>query len=543
MASVDPSLIADPREQKWVGEISEIVKHQLEIKVEIPPVSIFKIPENITKIKPEAYKPQQIGFGPYHHFQPGPYTKMEQKKLVVLQKVLQYHKIKDFRLDVLDKVENLVPVIRACYEMFLQDDNVSLAWVSAIDGLFLLNLFETYDNKQVKVNPTQRLLAQDIMMVENQIPFMVLKEIHEALNTSSGTNFSPSVFPSLRSEEDDQLITASSTTFSLDLPSHSNLTFSPSIFRSFSEIHSPLELCSPSNAPNHVEHLLHYMYDSIINNDPLKNIHIPVSSTKPSVMSDYIPPLSLSDITNSISHVSNFLKKVPEKEIAQLYEQTVTSLQNFSKHKITIHSASKLQGIAGFEFHDLPKDGGVENVYMDDNNIYLPRITLNNDSEVILRNLVAYETLMPNSNRFPLNEYMGLMCGLIVNVEDVKLLKKDNIIKGDLGEDEVAKLFIGVSSSIMSLKTKKKSDLQEMIDQVNNVYERKPRIKAYLPVKKLANWLLVVLTTIGGFVGATWKIVAFMVSIVTVFMLTYQAYCDVYGCDNNKSVVLSYASS
>ncbi|KAJ0463006.1 hypothetical protein HanHA300_Chr14g0510401 [Helianthus annuus] len=543
MASVDPSLIADPREQKWVGEISEIVKHQLEIKVEIPPVSIFKIPENITKIKPEAYKPQQIGFGPYHHFQPGPYTKMEQKKLVVLQKVLQYHKIKDFRLDVLDKVENLVPVIRACYEMFLQDDNVSLAWVSAIDGLFLLNLFETYDNKQVKVNPTQRLLAQDIMMVENQIPFMVLKEIHEALNTSSGTNFSPSVFPSLRSEEDDQLITASSTTFSLDLPSHSSLTFSPSIFRSFSEIHSPLELCSPSNAPNHVEHLLHYMYDSIINNDPLKNIHIPVSSTKPSVMSDYIPPLSLSDITNSISHVSNFLKKVPEKEIAQLYEQTVTSLQNFSKHKITIHSASKLQGIAGFEFHDLPKDGGVENVYMDDNNIYLPRITLNNDSEVILRNLVAYETLMPNSNRFPLNEYMGLMCGLIVNVEDVKLLKKDNIIKGDLGEDEVAKLFIGVSSSIMSLKTKKKSDLQEMIDQVNNVYERKPRIKAYLPVKKLANWLLVVLTTIGGFVGATWKIVAFMVSIVTVFMLTYQAYCDVYGCDNNKSVVLSYASS
>ncbi|KAJ0654922.1 hypothetical protein HanLR1_Chr14g0512631 [Helianthus annuus] len=329
MASVDPSLIADPREQKWVGEISEIVKHQLEIEVEIPPVSIFKIPENITKKKPEAYKPQQIGFGPYHHFQPGPYTKMEQKKLVVLQKVLQYHKIKDFRLNVLDKVQNLVPVIRACYEMFLQDDNVSLAWVSAIDGLFLLNLFETYDNKQVKVNPTQRLLAQDIMMVENQIPFMVLKEIHEALNTSSGTNFSPSVFPSLRSEEDDQLITASSTTFSLDLPSHSSLTFSPSIFRSFSEIHSPLELCSPSNAPNHVEHLLHYMYDSIINNDPLKNIHIPVSSTKPSVMSDYIPPLSLSDITNSISHVSNFLKKVPEKEIAQLYEQTVTSLQNF----------------------------------------------------------------------------------------------------------------------------------------------------------------------------------------------------------------------
>ncbi|KAK9062754.1 hypothetical protein SSX86_019944 [Deinandra increscens subsp. villosa] len=604
---MDPSLISDPREQKWVAEISEILDRQLEIKLEIPPVSIFQVPETITSKKPEAYKPQQIGFGPYHHFQPGPYSKMQQKKLVLLQKLLQDHKINDFRGAVLDKVKKLVPVIRACYDTFLQDDNVSMAWVFAIDGLFLLNLFQTSAIKHPTLDPTKRLLAQDIMMVENQIPFLVLKEIHEALHSSSGTNFPPSEFQSFSAfhspplqenlvvenqipctvmKQSDEVLYSDllPSVHSQILPSvfqsfteiHSpqlqeqimgdnqipfmevedsvvhvlpymeveetrevvlylsGNNFSPSIFRSFSETHSPLELCSPSQAPTHVEHLLHYMYGSIINNKPQLDDGIMTSAM----------PYHLNADFPSMSRVLNFLQKVPQEEIVKLYEQVVTSLHNFSSNKTTIPSASELQRATRFRFHDLPKDEGIENIHIEENNmIYLPRVTLNNDSEVILRNLVAYETLMPHSDHFPLTEYMGLMCGLIVNAEDVKLLKKENIIKGELGEGEVVKIFVGMSGSIMSLKTKNKSKLQEVIDEVNKVYESRPRIRAYLLMRKLASWVLVGLTHIGSFVGATWKIVAFMISIVAVFMLTYQAYCDVYGCDKNNVTMLPYASS
>ncbi|KAI3796947.1 hypothetical protein L1987_39634 [Smallanthus sonchifolius] len=138
--------------------------------------------------------------------------------------------------------------------------------------------------------------------------------------------------------------------------------------------------------------------------------------------------------------------------------------------------------------------------------------------------------LMPDSDHFPLTEYMGLMSRLVVNVDDVKLLRKENIIRGELGDDEVAKIFVGMSTSIATLKTKEKSLLQEMIDEVNKVYKSRPRIKAYLFLKKPANWLLVGLKAFGSFVGASWKIVVFMISIVTVLMLTYKAYCDVKGC-------------
>ncbi|XP_076951968.1 putative UPF0481 protein At3g02645 [Bidens hawaiensis] len=460
---MDRSSNSDPKTTKWVAEISERLTRQLEIQVEIPPVSIFLVQETITKTKPNAYKPQQIGFGPYHHFRHGPHTKTEQKKLMLLQRVLKDRKIKDFGLTVVDRVKKCVHVIRACYDMFLQDDDDSLAWVLAIDGLFLLDLFTTYDRKQLEADSTnKRLLVQDIMMVENQIPYMVLKEIQEALNSSPGTNTIPS---------EDEMSTCNN--------------FSPTIFRSLCEIHTPLELCSDSQAPTH-EHLLHYMYHSIINNVRLK---------------------PLPSCTESIT--------------------------NISTNKITIPSASKLRVRARFGFHDLLKDEGIDDIYMDKNIIYLPIITWSNNSEVILRNLVAYETLIPGSSRGPLNEYMGLMCGLVVNTDDVKLLREENIIRGDLADDEVVKIFVGMSSSIKSMNTNEKSKLQDMIDKVNKVYESNPRIKASLFLNKHC----------GSFVGGTLKIVAYMISIVTMFMLSYQAYCDIYGGDKKSVTLLSYASS
>ncbi|KAI3797475.1 hypothetical protein L1987_32732 [Smallanthus sonchifolius] len=252
-------------------------------------------------------------------------------------------------------------------------------------------------------------------------------------------------------------------------------------------------------------------------------------------------------ICNNIHHqCSKFATKVPQKEIVQLYEQLITVLQNLDRDRTTFPSASQLQGRAGFRFHVLPEDQGIRMIDIDDgNNFYLPGVTLNNGSDVMLRNLVAYETLVPHSNRYylPLTVYMGLMCRLVMNVDDVRLLRKENIIKSDMGDDEVAKIYVGMSSYILSLKTNEKSKLQGMINKANNVYYSRPMVRAYLFLKKLANWLLVVLRPIGSFVGATWKIVAFIISIVTVFMLTYQAYCDVYCCDKTNVTLSSHASS
>ncbi|KAF5787792.1 hypothetical protein HanXRQr2_Chr10g0456831 [Helianthus annuus] len=138
---------------------------------------------------------------------------------------------------------------------------------------------------------------------------------------------------------------------------------------------------------------------------------------------------------------------------------------------------------------------------------------------------------------------MGLMCGLIMNKGDVNYLKSQKVITGDMRADEVVKLFTAMSQSIPVVKTEEKSKLREVIDEINEVYESGIWMKIYLLLKKLARWLLVVLKAIGSFVESSWKIVAFMVSIVTVFVLTYQAYCDSFGCDKKTVTLLPYVFS
>ncbi|GKF76752.1 putative UPF0481 protein, partial [Tanacetum coccineum] len=235
------------------------------------------------------------------------------------------------------------------------------------------------------------------------------------------------------------------------------------------ENHSPLKLCPASQSPTSADHLLHYMYYSIVNNLPLRPPRLPIAAG-----SSHPAQLAI-----------DFVMKLPTKEIVQVYEQTISALETFTQSKYLIPSALKLRDRAGFSF--------------------------SSDSEVILRNLIAYESLINNSNNSPLAEYMGLMCALIVNVEDAKYLREKDVIKGELENEEVAKLFTGMSNSITMKKTKEKSKLQEMIDEVNKVYEKGLTMKSHSLLKKLARWLLVGLRAIGGFVEGSWKIVAFMV--------------------------------
>nr|GEZ02541.1 putative UPF0481 protein At3g02645 [Tanacetum cinerariifolium] len=135
--------------------------------------------------------------------------------------------------------------------------------------------------------------------------------------------------------------------------------------------------------------------------------------------------------------------------------------------------ASELSRIGKIEFYMTP--GGIKDVEFD---FYLPILNLKSDSEVILRNLVAYEGLMLEKGTFlnlDFTEYVDLMCGIIDNVKDVRILHEKNIIKVDLDEDEIVKLFNGVTKS--SFKTDEASGLQKTLARVNKYYGNVPRVK------------------------------------------------------------------
>ncbi|MFS7982031.1 hypothetical protein Hanom_Chr10g00957971 [Helianthus anomalus] len=154
---------------------------------------------------------------------------MEQNKLTALKRVLKPHQIHDCD-HIVEKVKKIVPLIRDCYDLYNDADDNMLAWLFTIDGMFLIDRLHAYSNHG---NVTE---ANDLIMLENQIPLIVLKEIQKAL---------------------------------LGKEAHAQEDFLESKFRYFCNSSSSFVLSEENINFSRANHLLDYMYNSIVNNGKL----------------------------------------------------------------------------------------------------------------------------------------------------------------------------------------------------------------------------------------------------------------------------------
>nr|GEW32696.1 putative UPF0481 protein At3g02645 [Tanacetum cinerariifolium] len=279
--------------QQWVNRISKTFNDHLQVHTDLP-ICIFQVTENLITEKKESYVPNNILLGPIHHFRTELYSKQEQLKFTTAKKVLTPYKItSSFDKIVGERLKELVPELRCCYDLYFDVDDDTLSWVFAMDGIFLIDtLSRVSEGDSIEC-------FEDVIMVENQIPLIVLIEVHSALE----------------------------------------------------------------------EHL---------------------------------------------------------------------------------------------------------------------------------------------------SEYVDLMCGIIDSVKDVRILREKNIIEGDLDDNEIVKLFNGVTKS--SLKTDEASGLQKTVARVNKYYGNVPRVKVYHFVKK--------------HILAWWKVIAIVFTLLNLMLLVVQGVCQVYECNN-----------
>ncbi|KAA8535253.1 hypothetical protein F0562_030256 [Nyssa sinensis] len=102
-----------------------------------------------------------------------------------------------------------------------------------------------------------------------------------------------------------------------------------------------------------------------------------------------------------------------------------------------IPMVSQLYNVAKIKFSPASDGGGIRDIKLNEKKLtfYLPVITLNINSEVILRNLVAYEVLSAKPcSTLEFAQYVDLMSGTIDDAEDVRLLRKmvDSCRDGEL---------------------------------------------------------------------------------------------------------------
>ncbi|KAA8535225.1 hypothetical protein F0562_030228 [Nyssa sinensis] len=169
-------------EQRWADQMSRMLKKDVVIDINEVGPSVFEVPKSMSALKPEAYTPQLIGLGPYHHFRLELYQ-MQRSKLAAAKGVLKPDQILNFEELMIHGLKEFEPTIRMCYNKYLDLDPNTLAWILAIDGLFLLHFFNTdpmhkhnqdhFSGDKLKNDA----IISDIMMVENQILVFLLKRI------------------------------------------------------------------------------------------------------------------------------------------------------------------------------------------------------------------------------------------------------------------------------------------------------------------------------------------------------------------------------
>ena len=180
------SLNFNQPQDQWIIAISNII-HSNDTDV---PICVFKVPDFLKASKPEAYCPQVVGLGLLHHNRLE-LESMQMYKVGVARKMHKGSGRIEFK-ELISELKQLVPSVRSCYQMYLKADDSEIAYAMAINALFLFELLcyygvgkDTLTSSNILhglVDTAGTRLAQDgmlrdTMMLENQIPIIVLKNI------------------------------------------------------------------------------------------------------------------------------------------------------------------------------------------------------------------------------------------------------------------------------------------------------------------------------------------------------------------------------
>ncbi|KAG6718433.1 hypothetical protein I3842_04G149100 [Carya illinoinensis] len=145
---------------------------------------IYKVPHHLRKLNEEAYTPQVISIGPFHH---------GNQNLQILEKY-KVRYLEDFMSRANTSPENLIRIvkgsekrIRQCYAETNELDSDAFVTMILLDATFIIEYFlrdmfpvQWTDEDRTVIKPwiTARMQL-DFLLLENQLPFFILEDLYE----------------------------------------------------------------------------------------------------------------------------------------------------------------------------------------------------------------------------------------------------------------------------------------------------------------------------------------------------------------------------
>jgi hypothetical protein len=149
--------------------------------LEWPECCIYRVPKLLRMVNQEAYTPNLISIGPLHH------GKEDLKDMEMLK--LRYFKDFCFRTGKCQKelaciIEDKEINIRHCYAEASELSSAEFVCMILLDGIFIIELFlrkseESKDDYILSKPLLTHHIMEDLILLENQLPFFILRELHE----------------------------------------------------------------------------------------------------------------------------------------------------------------------------------------------------------------------------------------------------------------------------------------------------------------------------------------------------------------------------
>ncbi|XP_021762661.1 putative UPF0481 protein At3g02645 [Chenopodium quinoa] len=466
-------------------------------------VSIFNVPNALRDINPNAYTPQLVALGPYH-YRRFKLQEMERYKISSAKR-FQNRKQSTKLHTIVDQLIMLDHRIRACYHKYLDISRETLAWKMAIDSAFLLEIIDIYSNKEGKFlcqtsskivdfarrKSVYNTILRDIMMLENQIPLFVLRKISNYWFHSS--NMVDEIL-------DDVLVGLCKDVSPFKMLNWAQIQPSSCAHileflykRLTPKVEETVEIDENVNQGINEERRLCKLLSQL--KESLHQIPLKAVFKLPWIFICSLPGLAILSAV-VLPKENNFENPIDTKStqdnMPPLFEEImIPSVIELSKSGVTF----------------LPVNGDIMSINFDQKSkkFYLPTISIDDNTEVILRNLVAFEA---SSTLGPLvfTRYTEVMNGIIDTKDDVRLLREKGIILNYLRSDEeVANLWNGMSKS---LRLTRVSFLDEVIDNVNRYYE--------------GNWKVLLSRFMNACLINSWQFLVFIVAALILSLLILQ---------------------
>lgn len=526
-----------------------IMEHEEEIdKV---PVCIFTVPKVLLATDPESYIPQQVALGPFHHWRPEVYD-MQRYKLAAARRTQKDMNVSFERIIEMMKKKDEAR-IRACYHKFLDMSGDALIWMMAVDMAFLLEFLQVYSMKEQgrvlkKVTSSMShlvdasgkklshmVILRDLVMVENQIPLFLIKTMleHQSKNSNNDKSAEETlksmlmgVYHELSPFQEKELpdVDINDCDHLLDFLYHMTVPNNKELGIMEAEIDIEEEIITEVNEGDEEESfakesdlnkVMNYIWNILSkSNAGLVGFFKRIIFGRPMALLMKLPWKILTNLP-----ILKLMKEPMERMLERFQGKAEENSQEDGGEpkaptieEITIPSVTEMAQ-AGILFS--PVNGGISDISFDSitSTLYLPIVDLDVNSEVYLRNLVAYEACVA-AGPLVVARYTELMNGIIDTEEDAKYLRERGIVLNHLKSDkEVADLWNGMSKSVKLTKVAK---MDKVIEDVNKRYGRTWRVK-------MANFF-------NTYVFGSWKFLTVLAALFMLLLTGLQAFCSVYSC-------------